>query len=86
MAGSHAALDETDALRTQVSQLRRQLRDRDLLVSDGENLKLTKNYVFNSPSQAATVFLAMPANGLKNWKDKNGTTLKELQESATPQD
>jgi hypothetical protein len=80
--GSHAALNEADALPSYHRRLRSQLQDQGLLIPDGESLKLTKNYVFNSSSQAASVFLAAVAGGPVSWKDKDGTTLKELRESA----
>lgn len=46
-------------------------------ISDG---KITKNYLFNSPSYAAMFVLGMSRNGKTDWKTKGGTTLKELEE------
>lgn len=40
--------------------------------------KLTKNYLFNSPSYAASFVLGTNANGRTEWKTKNHVTLKEL--------
>ena len=40
--------------------------------------KLTKNYLFNSPSYAASFVLGTNANGRTAWKTKNHVTLKEL--------
>jgi hypothetical protein len=62
----------------------RMIRRRDALVAAGvfarsaEGLVLTKNHIFDSPSAAAVAMLARPANGLTEWKDNQGRTLKSL--------
>lgn len=58
-------------------------RKREALLGDGsaENFVLTKDVLFNSPSLAAAVVLGRSANGLIEWKLKNGTTLKDTQAS-----
>jgi len=38
--------------------------------------------VFKSPSAAAAILLGRNANGLSEWKDSSGTTLKLLREKA----
>ena len=40
---------------------------------------LTENLLFTSPSSAARFVIGKSANGLTSWKDKNMTTLKELE-------
>ena len=35
----------------------------------------TEDYLFNSPSQAATVILGTSFSGNDRWRDKNGVTL-----------
>jgi hypothetical protein len=62
--------------------LRDRLVKQGLLVPEGESLKLTQDYIFNSPSTAANVILATSANGREMWKDGQGRTLKEIQEAA----
>lgn len=42
--------------------------------------KLIKDYLFNSPSYAATFVLGKSSNGRTEWKDKDGVTLKEIEE------
>ena len=81
IAGSHAVADEVGSLFPQPRQLRKQLRDQGLLVADGGNLKLTQDYIFNSPTLAAQVLLANTSNGRDFWKDRSGKTLKEIQEA-----
>lgn len=42
--------------------------------------KIIKDHLFNSPSYAAAFILGMQTNGRTDWRNKNGTTLKELEE------
>ena len=50
--------------------------------TDCQRLRLTQDYVFSSPSTAAMVLLGRTANGRVEWKRSDGTTLKEMQDSA----
>jgi hypothetical protein len=51
-------------------------------VEGGVSLRLTTNYVFKSPSAAAAILLGRNANGLEEWKDSSGSTLKHLREQS----
>jgi hypothetical protein len=62
--------------------LRIALMDKKLLVEDGENLRLTQDYTFTSPSRAAAMMLGYKVDGRTAWKDANGRTLKEIQTGA----
>ena len=42
--------------------------------------RLTKNYLFNSPSYAASFVIGLTTNGRTDWKTENGLTLKEFEE------
>jgi hypothetical protein len=58
-------------------------------VEGGASLRLTSDQVFKSPSAAAAILLGRNANGLIEWKDSSGNTLKQLREqtvAATPAD
>lgn len=44
--------------------------------------RLTKNYLFNSPSYAAAFVLGMHTNGKTDWKTVDGITLKDLEEGS----
>lgn len=48
---------------------------------DGASYRFTQDYVFSSPSVAATFVLGMSSNGRTKWKDAQGRTLRELQEA-----
>ena len=61
-------------------QLRDRLIQEGVLVEDGDHVRLTKSYLFDSPSAAASVLSGGNKNGRTEWRDVLGRTLKELQE------
>jgi hypothetical protein len=65
-----------------VLTLRKQLVGDGTLVEKDGFLTFTKNSEFSSPSAAAAVVHGGGANGLTEWKTKDGVTLKELDEKA----
>ena len=84
LAGSHAAKKHTPALEKQFplyAEMRDQLVKNGVLAKDGETLRFTQDYTFNSPSMASSVILGRAANGRFHWKDAHGKTLKEIQEA-----
>ena len=60
---------------------------RSQLISDGvlsqepDKLVFTKDYEFSSPSAAASVIHGGHANGLRDWKNSKGVSLKELEQN-----
>lgn len=50
------------------------------ITGNGDVLIFNDDYVFNSPSAAAAIILARSASGPKEWKDKEGKTLKQITE------
>ena len=61
--------------------LREDLIKNGVLAASGEHFVFSQDYAFSSPSTAAAVVLGRSANGRVEWKDKQGRTLRELQES-----
>jgi hypothetical protein len=61
-----------------VINFRKRLEESGILVSKGDNFVFEKDFVFATPSTAATVVIGASANGWIEWKDKDGTTLDEL--------
>lgn len=53
---------------------------REELMSKGiiQDLRFTRDYLFNSPSTAAGVVMGRNSNGLTEWKDPNGNTLRDV--------
>ncbi len=62
-----------------VVSLRKSLVADGSLKARGDYLLFTKDIEFSSPSAAASVVHGGGANGLIQWKNKNGQTLKELE-------
>ena len=66
-----------------MSTLRKDFIEQGVIVENGDTYTFTQDQVFSSPSTAAGVILGRTANGRIEWKDKSGTTLKELQSAST---
>jgi hypothetical protein len=83
LAGSEARVTEVPSLRYNYRSLvetRSSLQSSGILVQEGDHFKFTQDYTFGSPSMAAAIVLGRPSNGRTEWKDKNGRTLKDIQE------
>jgi hypothetical protein len=82
-AGSFASKTEVPSIKEfpVVGRTRNELLRSGVLVADGDKLKFTQDFAFSSPSLAAAVVLGRSSNGRIDWKDENGSTLKEFQQS-----
>jgi hypothetical protein len=80
--GSTARMEATPAMKESTKQLRTDLIANGALVEVGGVMKLMQDYVFNSPSAAASVLNGSSTNGRTAWKLPDGRTLKEVQEEA----
>ncbi len=58
---------------------RQKLIDEGVLVNKGEYFEFSDDYIFSSPSTAAVMVMGRNANGLTEWKNKDGKTLKEFE-------
>lgn len=76
LAGSQ--MEETDA--ESVPEVIKKLREKIKKNKEIVDNKLTKNYLFQSPSYAASFVIGMTTNGRTSWKTKEGVTLKTLEE------
>jgi len=54
-----------------------------VLALDSDDYVFTQDYVFGSPSTAASVVIGRNANGRVEWKTAGGQSLKALQDAAT---
>jgi hypothetical protein len=77
LEGARARPAFVDSSPDSVVGIRQQLIEQGVFVADGQGLILSQSYEFNSPSQAAVMLLARSANGLIEWKDASGLTLRE---------
>jgi hypothetical protein len=79
LAGSEVAKDMVPSAHRYLVTLRQGLIERGIIAADGDGLRLTQDYSFDSPSTAAGVILGRSSNGRVEWKDAEGLTLKEIQ-------
>jgi AIPR protein/Domain of unknown function (DUF4357) len=76
-AGSMASLVDKSSLRTSELLIRQNLRDSLGLVPSGEYLRLTRDTLFESPSQAAAIMIGHSTNGPDYWIDPDGHSYNE---------
>ena len=75
LQGSHIATEDDDTIPAVLKEQRRKVS-----VVDGV---LQEDVLFSSPSYAAMFVIGKSANGLTSWKDENGRSLKEIENSET---
>lgn len=79
LKGSKAAGSTVTSMTSNFVTLRQKLIDEGVLVDKGEYLEFPDDYIFSSPSTAASIVLGRNANGLTEWKLKDGRTLKDFE-------
>lgn len=77
LKGSKIATTVTPSYPASDERLRKKLLENGTI---NENFEFTKNYIFSKPSSAAAVVMGRSANGLTEWKTKDGRILKNVQE------
>ena len=85
LGGSHAIDQTAPSMEQRVSgyfDLRRELIESGVLVEDAQGLRFSQDYIFKSPSAAASVVLGRAANGRIEWANDEGRTLKAIQGAA----
>lgn len=83
-AGSQAVGETAPSMQQHVRgmyDIRQELISNGVLQADNGIYKFSQDYPFSSPSTAAAVILGRSANGRVEWKNGQGKTLKELQET-----
>ena len=79
---SEAVKNEVASISPSISDLRKALIKQGVLEDTGTAYRFVQDYIFNSPSNAASVLLGMRRNGRIEWKDAEGRSLKEIQDAA----
>lgn len=79
LKGSKAAGSTVISMTSNFVTLRQKLIDEGVLINKGEYFEFPDDYIFSSPSTAASMLLGRNANGLSEWKLKDGRTLKEFE-------
>jgi hypothetical protein len=77
-AGSQAVLDHR-ASAVRLAAKRDTLIEKGVLKEEGGHLVFTKDFEFGSPSTAGGVVRGGSTNGLTNWKNIKGVTLKVIE-------
>lgn len=76
---SEIARNTVDSMQKSLINIRQKLIDNKIIIESEKGLVFDKDYEFSSPSTAAAIIMGRNANGLKEWKLKNGKTLKEFE-------
>ena len=79
LKGSKAAGSTVTSITSNFVTQRQKLIDEGVIVNKGEYLEFPDDYIFSSPSTAASIVLGRNANGLTEWKLKDGRTLKDFE-------
>lgn len=79
--GSQMFGSERNSCPEAIKSLRQDLNEQQVVEKHGEHFVFKADYAFNSPSMAAGVIQGGSANGRIDWKTKDGTTLKAIQEA-----
>lgn len=84
LKGSKAAGSTTPSMTSNFINLRNKLIEDRTLIPKDESYEFPEDFIFSSPSTAASIVLGRNANGLTEWKQKNGKTLKEFESNESP--
>ena len=79
LKGSKIAKTTVPSYPKPFKQFREKLKRDGVLKEDNNSLIFVEDFEFSSPSTAASIVMGRNANGLKEWKLKNGKTLKEFE-------
>jgi hypothetical protein len=77
--GSEIANSTVPSITKSIDDQRNRIVNSSSVVNKDGRLFLKEDYVFSSPSAAACLVLGRNANGLTEWKQKDGTSLKEFE-------
>jgi hypothetical protein len=77
--GSKAACEVTNSFSSSFIKIRQKLLDIGVLEDKIEYLEFSEDFIFSSPSTAASLVMGRNANGQKEWRLKDGTTLKDFE-------
>lgn len=77
--GSKATKDTVPSISQSFINLRNNLIAKGILIEHSDYFLFNEDFIFTSPSLAAAVIMGRNANGLIEWKLKNGITLKEFE-------
>lgn len=77
--GSKAAATIVNSMTPNFIKFRQKLIEDGVLINKIEYYEFSDDYIFSSPSTAAVMIMGRNANGLTEWKNKDGKTLKDFE-------
>ncbi len=77
--GSKSASTIVNSMTPGFIKFREKLIEEGILVYKSEYFEFSEDFIFSSPSTAASIIMGRNANGLSEWKQKDGKTLKEFE-------
>ena len=85
LKNSEVSSEEAPALGPSYKSLRQSLREQGVLFQSGEKLIFSADYLFRSPSAAASVISGYQAAGPKVWQNAAGESLKQIEAKLLPE-
>ena len=76
---SEATKEETASIPENIKQARAKLLEKGILIDSGAVFTFSFDYEFTSPSFASSIVRGGASNGLLDWKNKDGNTLKDIE-------
>lgn len=76
---SKAAATIVSSMTPNFISFRQKLIDEGVIIDKGEYYEFADDYIFSSPSTAAVMVMGRNANGLTEWKNIEGKTLKDFE-------
>ena len=77
--GSKAAANVVNSMTSSFIKLRQKLIDEGVLINKKTFFEFADDYIFSSPSTAAVMVMGRNANGLTEWRNNEGKTLKDFE-------
>lgn len=77
MKGSTIAFSTVQSMSDSLKKLRDSLIKKEII---DKNFKLTRDYIFTSPSLAAAIVMGRNANGRTEWKNEEHKSIKDIEE------
>lgn len=74
LSGSLAIVETQSSFSDGYKAIREKLLSSGVLYKDGNNIKFSRDQLFNSPSQAAAIIVGYSINGREAWRLENGMT------------
>jgi len=79
LKGSEIASSTVDSYPDGWKKSRQELIDNGTIIEKNGKLVFSNDYLFNSPSAAAAIVMGRSANGLMEWKNSKGKSLKDME-------